>query len=284
VGKKLIATAIHGFSINRRVRLEFIDATDISGKWIRNTVDRFEMTKRSGAPQSAYAIKNIEKLSFGLQSQLLLLMEKVTSHEAGAKGPMPPAPFISITGCDLDAQADKGAFRKDLYHRLSVLKLTVPPLRQYGIDIVSMAEYFAAYYGIKHNGGICRLSDELLKVLSNYYWPGNVSELKQITKQLVIFDKSRLKNKLPSSLKIKSSKYKDGRANAYVDTDDVHSYIRSHSDVSLKQAKATYAAQVEKKLMKAALRQTSGNCKKAAVLLNISYKSMLNKTKKYQLV
>ena len=70
----------------------------------------------------------------------------------------------------------------------------------------------------------------------------------------------------------------------FIDADEVHQFLEKNRDISLKQAKNRYVSQVEKKMMKAALAQTNGNCKKAAGLLNISYKSMLNKVKEYQLV
>jgi DNA-binding NtrC family response regulator len=85
VGKKLIATAIHGFSTDKRARLEFIDATNISDTWILNTIDYLDTNKRNQAPHKAYAIKNIDKLPFSLQSQLLLLMEKIADNGTEVK-------------------------------------------------------------------------------------------------------------------------------------------------------------------------------------------------------
>jgi len=115
---------------------------------------------------------------------------------------------------------------------------------------------------------LCRLSDTAMRALLAYPWPGNVIELKRVISRLMTADG-------------------DGVACAYhpfVDVADIRRFLDRNQELGLKQAKSQYVVRIEKKMLTAALEKTGGNCKRAAGLLNISYKSMLNKVKAYQLV
>lgn len=195
------------------------------------------------------------------------------------------APFISLAGNDLDAWVQSGSFRKDLYHRLSVLKLTVPPLRGHDDDICALAEHFAARYGIRTNGGICQLPEAVMANFAAYHWPGNIPELKRTIVQTVsAAQKGECLAHAPGPCNCHVQGKKKQGLTAWIDAEDIRKYLQENADISLKKAKTRVAAKVERKIMKAALAHTNGNCKKAAVLLNISYKSMLNKAKAYRLV
>ncbi|BBO72922.1 hypothetical protein DSCW_03390 [Desulfosarcina widdelii] len=287
VGKKCIARAIHAFSVAKYAPIDFIDAKKVTGKWIRETGERFRGVYHGDGKETltVQVIKNIEKLQPSVQSQLLLLMENVNCNGMGHKKNGVSAPFISMAGDDLDALVQSGTFRKDLYHRLSVLKLTVPPLCGHDDDICAMAEHFAARHGIRTNGGICRLPDTMMANFTAYHWPGNISELKQTVVQTIsaVQQGECLDHATgPCNCNVQG-KNRQGVA-AWIDAEDIRKYLQENADISLKKAKTRYAAKVERKIMKAVLAHTKGNCKKAAVLLNISYKSMLNKAKAYRLV
>lgn len=287
VGKKCIAKAIHGFSVAKDTPLEFIDAQAVSRKWIQETEQRLRAAYRGvgdGTP-AVQVIENIEKLPASVQPQLLLLMEKVDGDGIGNKKNELSAPFIALAGGALDALVQSGAFRKDLYHRLSVLKLTVPPLRGHDDDICAMAEHFAARYGIRTNGGICRLPEAVMANYTAYHWPGNIPELKQTVVQTVsAAQRGECLAHAPGPCNCVVQGQKAQEFGAWIDAEDIRNFIKENADISLKKAKTRVAAKVEKKIMKAALAHTNGNCKKAAVLLDISYKSMLNKAKAYRLV
>jgi len=287
VGKKCIARAIHAFSVSRHTPLDFIDAREVTGKWIRETGDRFRGVSPGGEKETAavQVIKNIDKLPQPAQSQLLWLMENINggsmeSHKNGVS-----APFISLAGHDLDALVQSGAFRKDLYHRLSVLKLTVPPLNGHGEDIRAMAEHFAARHGIRTNGGIQRLPDTVMVNFAAHHWPGNIPELERNVVQTVSAVQQGQGLEHAHGLGNVSVHGQEKRGvGAWIDAEDIRRYLDQNADISLKKAKTRFGAKVEKKIMKAVLAHTHGNCKKAAVLLNISYKSVLNKAKAFRLV
>ena len=284
VGKRLMARAIHNCSAAKNGSIEFIDAEKLTGQWIQKTRVWPDFGAGDAVNDHFSVIENIENLPFSLQSQLLSVLEDFNANGIEGKKNHVSAPFITLAGRDLRSLAERGAFRQDLYHRLSVLTVTVPPLRGHSTDICALAEYFTAQYSIRFNGVICRLPDEVLKAFVGYHWPGNVSELKRAIRKVLAAGNSNWDHTPP--LQAIGEGRERGRQSSHclIDADEIHHFLEKNRDISLKQAKNRYVSQVEKKILKAALAQTNGNCKKAAGLLNISYKSMLNKAKEYRLV
>ncbi|MEE4602611.1 MAG: sigma 54-interacting transcriptional regulator [Desulfobacteraceae bacterium] len=284
VGKRLMAKAIHRCSAAKNGSIDFIDAEKLSGSWNQATTG-WPGSVADGAINDHFSvIENIENLHFSLQSQLLSVLEEFNANGIGGKKHTVSAPFITLAGSDLGLLAEKGAFRKDLYHRLSVLTVTVPPLRGHSADICALAEYFTAQYSIRFNGGISRLPEAVLEAFVEYHWPGNVSELKHAIRQVLASGKTNWDHTPPLTASGGEKNRVKRSSHCFIDTDEIHQFLEKNREISLRQAKNRYVSQVEKKILKAALAQTNGNCKKAAGLLNISYKSVLNKVKAYQLV
>lgn len=283
VGKRLMARAIHSCSTAEKGPLEFICARDISGRWIRRTRERIDGVCGNDEKTIFTVIENMETLPMDLQSQLLLIMEKSMVRRR-AKGGAQSVRFITLAENDLESLCRGGRFRKDLYHRLSVLKMTVPPLRERKDDVPVLADFFAARYSLRNKGAILRLPEEVRTVLANYPWPGNVSELKRTIRQLLETDAANWMENLaawrpdPTGEDIRRFS-----ASAIDVNDDVKRFLKNNRDMSLKRVKSRYSSRIEQKIMKVALLKTRGNRKKAAGLLNISYKSMLNKVKAYDL-
>ncbi|PIE69562.1 MAG: hypothetical protein CSA21_01560 [Deltaproteobacteria bacterium] len=241
VGKKSIAKAIHHWSIFRNVEHLFIDAGKITGEWILQMRRRISSQEMPTEGPPIEIIENIEKLPLPLQAQLLSLLDFA---DTGAADRLPKAPFITLARVDVETLVRRWAFRKDLYHRLSVFNVMVPPLCGHAEDILALADYFAVYYGIRCNDGICRLSDTVLDAFTDYHWPNNVSELKACVKRLVAADRAQWQ-------KIVSDMFAAGpngvRNNPFVDKNEIRDYLKCHKDVSLKQMKSMYVVRVEKK-------------------------------------
>jgi two-component system response regulator AtoC len=228
-------------------------------------------------------IENIDALSIDLQSRLLLVMES-PAGTGRINGNAPSVRFLTLAATDLDHLSRNGRFRKDLYHRLSVLKLTVPPLRDRRDDIPALSDYFAAKTGIRVRGTIFRLPDEVRSNFSHCQWPGNVAELESTIGQMVTARTgTRAINPSGGCAPYLTAKTPPSAGTAIDVGDDVRRLLEDNRDWSLKEAKQRCAMRVESRIMQAALSQTGGNCKKAAGLLDISYKSMLNKVKAYHL-
>ena len=282
VGKRLMAKAIRS-SMAENPDLFFINARDISGRWIRQTHRRVHSPSGDGAKAFLTVIESIENLSTHLQAQLLLLVDKPSGNTGidGARGAMR---LITLAGTDLGRACHEGRFRKDLYHRLSVLKMTMPPLRDRKDDLPVLADFFVSHYSIQNRGAIFRLPDEIRTILRDYDWPGNVSELKGSIKRSLAAGVTNWTENLSTWCRTQIGTHKRRFGTTTMDVkDDVRRFLENNRDMPLKKAKQRFAMQVERRIMKAALSATHGNCKKAASLLNISYKTMLNKAKAYQL-
>ena len=274
VGKKRLAKEIYRWSTTGADRLDRIAADRVNRAWIES-VSPLESTPRT------LIIEDVERLTPIIQAQLLPLVEDAAGwvHDTGAVG----VRIISLTRQDLWLMVRQGHFREDLYHRLSVFKIDVPPLRHHPNDIRILAEYFAVQFGVILKGGLCKLPRAAMKAFLAYDWPGNVAELKRCVKNYMK-TQSVCINEKKSELCVLDRPI-DGSAAAWIpNIADVKRFLNGYEETSLKQARSTYVTWIEKKMLNAALEKTGGNCKKAASLLGISYKSMLNKVKMYQLV
>jgi DNA-binding NtrC family response regulator len=282
VGKRLIAKAIHNCSAAKDTMLEFISAQDISGSWIGQVHQQIDRLSRSGP--LVYVIENIEDLNYQMQSQLLLIMDALVGKGHG-DGSWMPVRFIFLAEVDLSRLSRKGLFRKDLYHRLTVLKIKVPPLRERREDVPLLADFFAAKYGLEQQGSLVRLPEDIRTVFEAYHWPGNVAQLERTIKKALARGTTHWADTLQQWCNDHAGQQHGRFPPPAIDVDGcLQKLMDNKQEMSLKTATQRCAMQVEKGILKVALSRTHGNCKKAAILLNISYKSMLTKAKAYRLV
>jgi DNA-binding NtrC family response regulator len=195
--------------------------------------------------------------------------------------------IIAGTSSDLNARVETGEFRKDLFYRLKVISIEIPPLRNRIQDILLLAAFFNDRFCGELDRSHYNISRKIKKILRRYSWPGNVRELKDLVKASVsLGDEENLVNKLGlHSRKNESSKNLNGSKDFYVfpELPDIRKYLKDLNKISLKDIRREFTMRTEKKMMKQALERTSWNRKKAATLLDISYKSLLNKIKAYNL-
>jgi DNA-binding NtrC family response regulator len=284
VGKRLIARTIHDCCEANVKLYKPLSARDISGSWIRQLQKQIDRLSPSDSFMICYVIENIESLSVQMQSQLLLIMDMLADKEGNGVGIGASVRFITLSETDLFQLSRKGLFRKDLYYRLSVLNIHVPPLRGRKEDIPLLAEFFTAKYSLEKYSALVQLPGDIKKSLGDYYWPGNVAQLEETIKKA-------MENGIVSWMDYLNQWCRDNVAQKacrspepLIDVEEcLRKLMDKKQDMSLKKARQHYIMQVEKDMLKTALFRTHGNCKKAANFLNISYKSMLNKAKVYQL-
>ena len=175
---------------------------------------------------------------------------------------------VSATAKDLEREVSAGRFREDLYFRLNVLGISLPPLRERSEDIPLLADHFLAKYGERFGKGGVRLSQNALRTLVGYHWPGNVRELENcIERGLLLCDGDLIDvDSLPESIV--------GRSELKPDTTAIMPEI-----LSIKKAEEI----LERELIKRALEKTGGNRTHAARLLEISHRSLLYKLKEYEM-
>ena len=107
--------------------------------------------------------------------------------------------FVAATNRDLKELMEKGSFREDLFYRLNVINIHVPPLRERGEDVAALAEHFVEAYGRKLGKPIRGIGDDLAAFLARYHWPGNVRELENLIERAVILAESDIAHRARSS-------------------------------------------------------------------------------------
>jgi DNA-binding NtrC family response regulator len=133
-------------------------------------------------------LDEIGDMSMESQAKLLrVLQEHAFCRIGGTKEIESNARIIAATNTDLLSAIDQKLFRADLFYRLSVITLRIPPLRERREDIIPLAHHFLGYYNANYGKRVKRLSDEVQTLLYNHTWPGNVRELKNLMERLCIF-------------------------------------------------------------------------------------------------
>ncbi len=223
-------------------------------------IGRFE-----DAASGTLFLDEIGTLSLADQSKLLgVLDDRVFYRVGGTKPHRVSARIISATNSDLEKSVEAGVFRRDLFFRLNVVRIVVPPLRERVMDIMPLTEYFISHFNRKYGRNFTKVSPEARKALLDYSWPGNVRELRNAVERIILLESGTtiLPNHLPfhradMETTVPSEPGPAGGTPGYEDV-----IIR---------------------LMREALDKTGGNVLEAARLLNMPAHKMRYRIKKYDL-
>ena len=132
-------------------------------------------------------LDEVGELSPSMQAKLLRVLQEKTFERVGGSRPVKvDLRIIAATNRDLMEMVEKGSFREDLFYRLNVFPMTIPPLRERGSDVILLADYFAAKYSAEAGRETKRISTPALNMLMAYHWPGNVRELENVMERSVI--------------------------------------------------------------------------------------------------
>ncbi len=197
-GKEVVARAIHNWSPRRAKPFIAVNCAAIPKDLLENELFGHEKGSFTGAVKreagkieiaegGTVFLDEIGDMSLPLQSHLLRLLQDQTFYRVGGTQPVhTDVRFIAATNKDLKQAIKQGTFREDLYYRLEVISLTLPPLRERMDDVPALAKHFlaqSARFGIPKQAG---LSDAALAVLTRYHWPGNIRELENVLTRAVI--------------------------------------------------------------------------------------------------
>ena len=180
--------------------------------------------------------------------------------------------MIAATNKNLLQQVQEGQFREDLYYRLSVIPIEVPPLRDRGDDVVLLANHFLKKFAVQMSKNVVRLAPESLQIMKGYDWPGNVRVLENTIERAVAMSaEEELRVELPNSSAsaLPASTANNGALGVVLPGDGL--------DLE------RYVADIEKSLLQSALRRSNGIQVRAAELLKLSYRSFRHMMKKYDL-
>lgn len=212
-------------------------------------------------------LDEVDSLPLALQAKLLRFLESGEIQPVGdTRSERVDVRIIAATNCDLNEKIAKGEFRKDLYYRLNVVPLEIPPLRERGGDVHALLQHFMAQFAREHDIQPCQLGKTAMQALSAYAWPGNVRELRNLCERLSILLQGRIieKDNLPLDIV--------GAAAA-----PVHKPVFTLPDFGIQ------LDQLEIDLIKQALLRTRGNRSQSARLLGISRDTLLYRMQKHSI-
>jgi len=211
-------------------------------------------------------LDEVAELPLGVQAKLLRFLESGEVLPIGASTPgRVNVRIVAATHRELRHEVESGRFRQDLYYRLNVVPLQLPPLRERQGDIPLLMAHFVSVFAERHGLASPRFSKAALKALKCYGWPGNVRELRNMCERLMVLLPGReiTPENLPEEIRADTS----GRQT-------------SELDVQLP-PEGLVLANVEESLIRQALQRARGNRSKAARLLGISRDTLLYRLKKF---
>ncbi len=197
-GKELVARSIHDLSQRRDRTFVSVNCAALPETLLESELFGYEKGAFTGAGavkegrielahHGTLFLDEIGTLSLSLQSKLLRVLEDQTLHRLGGKKPIRvDFRLITATNEDLEKAVQEGRFREDLYYRIHVVPLLVPPLRERADDIPLLVEYFINVYSTANRLPAKRVDDEAMQILRAYPWPGNVRELENLIQRLVV--------------------------------------------------------------------------------------------------
>ncbi|HMB71847.1 MAG TPA: sigma-54 dependent transcriptional regulator, partial [bacterium] len=225
-------------------------------------------------------LDEVSSMPAALQSKLLrVLQDRVVQRVGGAKARKVDVRVIAATNRDLRAMAAGGQFREDLYHRLNVLEVHLPPLRERAGDVRLLAEWFRDRSAERCGVDPPEIRDELMRFLEAYPFTGNVRELEHLIEKMVVLsegDPLGLGDLPPSVAK------QQGPAGATAPA-SITPWNGSASPEDLLGGSPISLPEVEERLLREAIRQAEGNLSEAARMLGISYKTMQYRARKFGL-
>ncbi|HEY7354258.1 MAG TPA: sigma 54-interacting transcriptional regulator [Terriglobales bacterium] len=272
-GKDIIARLVHSCSPWRTGPFVKVNCPAIPGTLLESELFGYERGAFTGAYGSkpgrvemahrgTLFLDEISELDMPLQSKLLQLLQDGQFCRIGAQADKKvEVRIVCATNRKLEEEIANGSFRQDLFYRINVVNLYMPPLRERRCDIRALAEYFLEYYNRKYNCKARPLSIELMDILQKYHWPGNIRELENLIKRYVILGSEDV---ISSDLQPRES-------------DLVTSDINIDGPISLKKITRQATRQLERKIILKVLQNHHWNRKQAAKTLNISYRALLYK-------
>lgn len=285
-GKELVAKAIHGLSRRSKGPFVVVNCGGVPESLIESELFGYKKgaftgatSDRKGLVEAANGgtlfLDEIGELTPALQVKLLRLIQEKSIRRVGDTCDIPVnVRIIAATNRDLEQMVLEGSFREDLYYRLNVIPIRLPPLRERREDIPLLANYFMEKYSSLLGKDVRRISSYALDILKRYDFPGNVRELENIIERGVALEQSRII--LPESLTIASSLMKRKREREHP--------VPLFAEIPPEGLNLDELLEkVERHYLLEALKKTQGHKQKAAELLGMTFRSFRYRLAKYQI-
>jgi DNA-binding NtrC family response regulator len=278
-GKELVAKAIHAASTRAEAPFVAINCGNIPSELLESEIFGHvrgaftgAATAKKGlfevADEGTFFLDEVASISLEMQAKLLRVIQEREFRRLGAlENIKVDVRIIAATNTDLQAAVSAGTFRDDLYYRLNVIVIKLPPLRDRNEDIPLLADHFIKKYCEENGRSLCSLDPAALKVLMDYSWPGNVRELENAIERAVVL--------CPGDI-IAPDLFPKNIISAFPATGTAD---MEEKNLSLKERVANF----EKSLILSALDQTDWNQKKAAELLLVNPTTLSEKLKRLKI-
>jgi two-component system response regulator AtoC len=284
VGKEVVARSIHLNSFRKEKPFVKVNCAALPSELLESEMFGYEKGAFTGAYRQkpgkfelanggTIFLDEISEMSLSLQGKLLqVLQDREFSRLGGKKDIRVDVRVLAATNKNIEEAVNQGRFREDLYYRLNVVNMTIPPLRERKEEIPVFVEYFIDKFSKKYQKMIKPLSNKIMKNFNHHHWLGNVRELENVIQRLVVLGNEKMIiEELSQNMK------KDNMQNEK--KTGTNKIVRP----SLKEIHRGAMTKAEADAILKTLEKMNWNRKKAAELLNISYKALLYKIKEYGL-
>jgi len=287
-GKEFIAKTVHLDSPRREKPFIKVNCAALPKTLLESELFGFERGAFTGAQsqkpgkfelanEGTILLNDINEMDFSVQAKLLQVLQNGEFYRLGGGQTISvDARVVTTTKDHLEQSTMRGQFRPDLFYRINVVTLTVPPLRDRREQILPFIRYYLNFYQEKYGRSALSFSLQQIKLLQDFSWPGNIRELESMVKRFVLFGNEEfISRDLTPSLSDHGMGSMDW-GNRSLDTSGTEG-------IDLKGVGKKAAEAAEKGAIQNALQETHWNRKKAAKLLRVSYKALLYKIQKYRL-
>ncbi len=323
-GKELVARALYASSLRRDKPFVKVNCAALPTELLESELFGFERGAFTGAIQhkpgkfefanhGTMFLDEIGDMSFPLQAKLLQVLQDGEFSRLGGKNDVRvDVRIIAATNRDVERAVADGQFREDLFFRLNVVSIHLPPLRERREEVPILAEYFLKKYSVQYNKPYLSVSEEMMRQFMEYDWPGNVRELENLIKRAVVLgSESAIRKEIQHGIAMAAHRVTlngqpaiggghngqqfagtgqaAGRANgSHVNAApppapptpaSIAAAAAEAGNYSLKDISRTAAREAERELILKMLQHTRWNRKETAEILGISYKALLYKIK-----
>jgi len=276
-GKEMLASYLHRIAPWREKPLVKVNCAAIPGPLLESELFGYEKGSFTGAYNSrpgkfevahggTIVLDEIAEIDSGLQAKLLqVLQDGCFSRIGDLEERRVDVRIVSISNKDVESEITRGAFREDLFYRINVVYVQMPPLRQRREDITGLTEHFLQHYSERFERPAPVLPAAVIERFQTHHWPGNIRELENYVKRFVILDSA---DSILEELEERSRCAQEGTFS-----------LPPIQDFSLKKFAKRASQHAERVMILEALKQTRWNRKRAAEMLEISYRALLYKIK-----
>lgn len=288
-GKELVAQTIHSNSHRKDNPFVKVNCAAIPKGLLESELFGFEKGAFTGAHfrkpgkfelanHGTILLNDIGEMDISIQAKLLEVLQDGMFSRLGGDGEVMVNTRVIVTTRDhLEKSMMEGHFREDLFYRINVINITLPPLRDRKDQVLPLSQYYFDFYKRKYGRDVHSFSSKVINTFKEYPWPGNIRELENMIKRIVLFGEEEpvLENLLGKNL--------DGGRNPKPFENLSPDLSLRKMNFDLKKAGKRAAEKAEREMIQTTLQETHWNRKKAAKLLHVSYKALLYKIQKYHI-